>query len=169
MCGGSILNKTAILTSAQCLSSVTSVEKLTVRVGSKQYYRGGTRYNITKYLIHPKYNASHLTYNIAILILDCKVIYSDSVQAVTLPEASDEDVEKNTEGVVSGWGIYDVQKRRLSRKLKAANMKVFLQKRCECIIKKNKPNLKTIPKSFFCLAGDKYKHSVCSVRLIFFS
>lgn len=167
-CGGSIINRTAILTAAHCLDHITSANELIVGVGSNDCCEGGTQFNVSRYLMHPKYDASEHTYDIAILILDGIITYSNSIRAIRLPEASDNDIVGNTVGVVSGWGVYNVPTRQASQKLKAAYMRVLPQKECENIIEHHAPERETVAKSYFCVGGQNYKHGACWVKLMMY-
>lgn len=165
-CGGVILSKKIIVTAGHCLKSVTSVNQLKITVGTNSFTYSNI-YKINNYTVHPNYNATHLTYDVAILQLNRDLTYSNAIQPAILPNKND-NVAVGTEGVVSGWGYTNPSTPSASSFLKSTKLKVYAQKTCESTIKRNAPSRATIPNSFFCAGTSNFKDSVCFVRTKFF-
>lgn len=79
-----------------------SVGRVTVRVGSSNQYSGGQILKLSNIILHPKF--SHLKNNIAILILDEKLSYSDRVQSASMAKDESDMPTDKQEVDVAGWG-----------------------------------------------------------------
>jgi len=104
-CGGSIVTDEFIVTAAHCLEY--DYLKPYVTVGSHSLSQTDVyeeRYEVAQVLVHPGYKRGDaMIHDIALLKLKTKITFTDGVQPVCLPEATqtwDEDVMF----LVSGWG-----------------------------------------------------------------
>ncbi|MCJ1447078.1 MAG: hypothetical protein MMC23_007587 [Stictis urceolatum] len=102
ICGGTILSTTKILTAAHCAvdGSATSFK---FRVGSLQYNSGGTLVSVKSKIVHPKYDANTVDYDVAVLTLATPLTFSSTVAAATLV-ASGAEPTAGLSTTVIGWG-----------------------------------------------------------------
>lgn len=64
-CGGTIISPNVIVTAAHC-SDFTTAPQVQVLTGARSLKAGGTRRNVTKIVIHPKWNAQNNDYDVAV-------------------------------------------------------------------------------------------------------
>lgn len=149
------------------MKKVTSATQLGLIVGTNEY-KLSTIYKIKSYKIHSKYNAIHLTYDVAMLKLDKNLTFSNSIRPVTLPKKTD-NVTVGEKGTVSGWGYTRPAQRppSPSRSLKSTTMKIINQTTCENIIKINSRGRRIVSDSIFCAEGDNHQSSTCFVSTKF--
>ncbi|KAH8325994.1 hypothetical protein KR067_012129, partial [Drosophila pandora] len=103
-CGGSILNKWFILTAAHCAykSNGTTKQNITIRAGSSLKNYGGQLVNVSKIILHEKYNHTTVVNDIAILQLEKPLNTTNpAIQPIELAEKSP---SPGTNVLVSGWG-----------------------------------------------------------------
>ena len=102
-CGGSIYNKSTIITAASCC---VLVDRGPVHLRDTRIIAGkididdknGQELSIKSYLIHPYYNDKN---DICLLTLENDLDFNDNVKAIAL---NNETVEAGTKCIVSGWG-----------------------------------------------------------------
>ena len=104
-CGGSIYNKSTIITAASCCVWVDGGQ---VHLKDTRIIAGkididdnvnGQELSIKSYLIHPYYNDK--MNDICLLTLENDLDFNDNVKAIAL---NNETVEAGTKCIVSGWG-----------------------------------------------------------------
>jgi len=107
-CGGSIYNKSTIITAAHCCVPVdegsVQLEDMRIIAGKIDIddIVNGQELSIKSYLIHPDYNGAVSQHNdICLLTLENDLDFTDNVKAIAL---STETVEVGTKCIVSGWG-----------------------------------------------------------------
>jgi len=103
-CGGSILSKRTMLTAAHCI--VNEVAKdLIVLVGEHDWSirDGEQRMSVCCIVMHPKYNASTIDYDIAILTLCNDINFTKEIAPVCPPSQPESDYA-NVAAKVAGWG-----------------------------------------------------------------
>ena len=107
-CGGSIYNKSTIITAASCCVWVNGGQ---VHLKDTRIIAGkididdtvnGQELSIKSYLIHPYYNDKN---DICLLTLENDLDFNDNVKAIAL---NTETVEAGTKCIVSGWGALRV-------------------------------------------------------------
>ena len=105
-CGGSIYNKSTIITAAHCCVSLTQghVHLKDQRIIAGKIDRhapvNGQELSIRSYIIHPYYNGGHHN-DICLLTLENDLKFNDNVKAIAL---NNETIEAGTKCIVSGWG-----------------------------------------------------------------
>ncbi|CEJ90625.1 hypothetical protein VHEMI06393 [[Torrubiella] hemipterigena] len=99
-CGGTILDKRTILTAAHCTYGLTA-SAMSIRVGATDLNEGD-RYQVEKFIQHPKYNAQATDYDVSILKLSKDLIFNDSVQPIG--SITNSEAATGTLITVSGWG-----------------------------------------------------------------
>ncbi|XP_057369720.1 trypsin-1-like [Daphnia carinata] len=108
-CGGSILNENTILNAAHCVDGVNDVTIFRVVVGEHDLSQvSGLEQNrdVSSYLMHPDYDTSTSSNDIALIYLTAPLDLSvPSAKAVNLPPPVTEfDPPAGTITTVSGWG-----------------------------------------------------------------
>ena len=110
MCGGSIYNKSTIITAAHCCKPYEDEDiswSDAAIVGGQidiDDLSGQTK-KIKSYLIHPDYNPTHMVNDICLLTLESDLIFNDNVKNIELNTG---DLSAQTKCIVSGWGITSV-------------------------------------------------------------
>ncbi|XP_023937194.1 uncharacterized protein LOC112045301 [Bicyclus anynana] len=85
-CSGALLNPRLVITTANCVWKSKSASRMRVRAGSRHTDRGGQVAKIQEVAKHPKWSIRTLPDNdVALLLLDRNIKFSDFVHAVDLP------------------------------------------------------------------------------------
>lgn len=101
-CGGAILSKSCILTSAVCAQWIKG-KNLSLHYGSI-YLSNGLTLDVKKVIQHPQYNANTRTNDIAVVIPAADIKLSDEARPVNLP-TSDHPSQGGVSAKISGWGV----------------------------------------------------------------
>jgi hypothetical protein len=109
LCGGSILDATHVVTAAHCVledDGVTPVDKslMTVRAGTLHYWTGGQTSLVSAVNVHPTYDHTRLTYDVAVLTLTAALTLDGTTVAPIPIVPADYPIADGTDLQVSGWG-----------------------------------------------------------------
>ncbi|KAJ0171547.1 hypothetical protein K1T71_013097 [Dendrolimus kikuchii] len=111
-CSGALLNPRLVITTANCLWKAISISRMRVRVGSRFTDRGGQMAKIQEVMKHPSWGLRRNPDNdVALMLLDRNVRFSDSVHSVDLPNRvmtpAFDDAWVTSWGAERRDGIYD--------------------------------------------------------------
>ena len=111
-CGGSIYNKSTIITAAHCCEAIDDgflplddTFIMAGRIDIKDIVNG-LDITIKSYSIHPDYDGSSELHNdICLLTLDYNLFFNDNIKAI---ELNNDTLAADTKCIVSGWGTLSV-------------------------------------------------------------
>ncbi|XP_046973607.1 complement factor I-like [Vanessa cardui] len=85
-CAGALLNPRLVITTANCVWKARSVSRMRIRAGTRHMARGGQVAKIQEVVKHPGWNMrSQPDHDVALLLLDRNIKFSDKVHGVDLP------------------------------------------------------------------------------------
>lgn len=105
-CGGSIIDDEFILTAGHCADFVTA-PNLHVLTGTQSLAAGGTRREVRRIRIHPRYDEFTLDFDVAVIQLKTKITEVRPGQMVSIITRTQEPrmAPARTGSVVTGWGF----------------------------------------------------------------
>jgi len=109
-CGGSLINKHTVLTAAHCVQHMTSadVRNLKLQIGDWNIHKtDDVKHEVrgvkaVKY--HKGFSMNHLNHDIALLVLDRPVAFTDTLQPVCLHPGDPNPEDGKSIAIVAGWG-----------------------------------------------------------------
>ncbi|XP_075062159.1 ovochymase-1 [Mixophyes fleayi] len=109
ICGGSIVEKTLVVTAAHCVYPLTEekVKHMAIVVGEYDQNVNDPQQqtiSVSNVKMHPQYRSDgSMSYDIALVYLDKEIVLGSQVQPVCLPQVG-EKFEPGTLCITSGWG-----------------------------------------------------------------
>lgn len=111
-CGASLLTPWFAITAAHCLDDIESLSRITLNFGITNYSTIGELRSITKMIIHPLYNQTFKTNDLAILRLHKSIdLINSNISCICLPERSEFNLRVaeyppiGVNLVAIGWGL----------------------------------------------------------------
>lgn len=102
-CGASIISNRFLLTAAHCIDDHPSPELFVAVIGSVRISEGGIIVKLDKLKQHERWDANRLVNDIALLRTAKEIIFSESIQPISLP-SQNLPAEGDTPVILSGWG-----------------------------------------------------------------
>ncbi|WP_405015725.1 serine protease [Kitasatospora sp. NBC_00070] len=128
-CGGVILDRDTVLTSAECVAGM-SAASFRVRSGSLRHASGGTLTAVRSVRTHPQWNGLSLSNDIAILKLATDIPLNGATTAAAQLPTSNQTPAAGTELTVTGWGT-TTQGGSTPATLKTVKVAVTSQQTCQ--------------------------------------
>lgn len=105
-CGASILSERFILTAAHCSRGLYGIPANVIAVvGAWDIKNDGKAFGIKRIVSHPSFNLDELVNDIAMLITEHEIPFSDFIKPIALPT---EDTLGGSQALISGWGRISV-------------------------------------------------------------
>ncbi|XP_047526194.1 chymotrypsin-2-like [Pieris napi] len=135
-CGGAIIEKRWIMTAAHCLVKIKP--KDIVAAAGTNLRRGGTEYKISKFIIHEKYDRTSFANDIALMLTEEEIEFSDKVKPVKL---ASRNTDPGAKCLLTGWGYTNQKGTKIPDKLQWLNVTALsvynCQKQLKAFQKKN--------------------------------
>ncbi|XP_049875195.1 chymotrypsin-1-like isoform X1 [Pectinophora gossypiella] len=96
-CGGSIISRRTILSTAHCLR-----DQMGVIVGTNHWASGGTKYSVTKSIRHPGYNHTMRIHDLGLIITALEIKFTEVISPVAL---GGDFVGGGVLARATGWGL----------------------------------------------------------------
>jgi len=100
VCGGAIISKTIVVTAAHCIQR-SDPKDFKILVGTNDLSKGGTLYQVKKFIFHVRYNSPRYANDIGLIKINGEIQFNELVQPI---EYSDTVVTDNSVLELTGWG-----------------------------------------------------------------
>ncbi|KAM3967152.1 trypsin 5G1 [Aphomia sociella] len=128
-CGAVVISDRAVLTAGHCaVSYELNMSLLRVVVGTARRLSGGQSYDVSTILVHEEYSPVTLENDIAVVVTDVTITFSENVNSVTIAPLNFQ-LPENTKAVVSGFGTTSYEG-TASSVLLAAKVNIISQQTC---------------------------------------
>ncbi|XP_011875766.1 PREDICTED: trypsin-7-like isoform X2 [Vollenhovia emeryi] len=104
VCCAAIINEKWAVTAAHCIYTTKNLKEITLCSGSTALHQKCIGHNVTKFLIHEKYNYIINDYDIAVIEVTPAFVFNDHTNAVNL--ATKRCTPCRKWGKICGWGLY---------------------------------------------------------------
>ncbi|CAG7818291.1 unnamed protein product [Allacma fusca] len=131
-CGASLVSSSVVVTAAHCVHG-RNAGAMQVLLGSL-YVSGpqaarGSRYNVSRAIVHENYVPSTVANDIALLLLSEPVLKKENIEPVLVPTFNAE-LDEKTDCIVSGWGVQE-EGGRVARTLRYVNVPIVSDTECK--------------------------------------
>ncbi|XP_058467631.1 chymotrypsin-1-like [Malaya genurostris] len=148
-CGGAILNREWIATAASCVIGLTN-QDLIVFVGSNRLSTGGSTSRVRRIVTHPHFRVDIHANDIAVLNVNDRFSFNESVQPITIRQ---EIVEPDTEATVSGFGRFTISDNTTPDPLRFIEVEVMHQDECRAAF--DESYTEWLPDNIICTSGSE--------------
>ncbi|RZB84941.1 chymotrypsin-2 [Asbolus verrucosus] len=122
-CSGSIINKNWFVTAAGCVTNMFN-EDIYIKAGTVSLNEGGLKYNVSNITIHPTFNDTTYTDDIALVKIDGEFTFTDFLQPIEIGE-----VAVNQSCTVAGWG--QTEQTNIPSELSFAEVRALSEDECD--------------------------------------
>ncbi|KAH8365821.1 hypothetical protein KR093_004833 [Drosophila rubida] len=151
-CGGTIISSKWILTAAHCI--VDNAEAFNIYLGAVDKSNAsepGQQQLLVKrsqVIVHPEYDAVRVLNDLALIRLPAELHFSAYIQPARLPDPK--HLHGNENGLVSGWGVTDIQHPTSSNILQYYDVRILSLDDCTTLLHTLSPAM-FVPQTFICL------------------
>jgi secreted trypsin-like serine protease len=139
MCGASLLTSDSAVTAAHCVADfLDQLSYLSIVVGTN--YLDGTssttlqQRSVIEISMHPLYNSTYFTNDIAILrFFPLNISSGSNLAFICLPDANQDPFQTNSSLVAIGWGVTDESSDTLSNYLQQVTVLAFSSTSSDCL------------------------------------
>ncbi|XP_069044038.1 ovochymase-like isoform X2 [Lepisosteus oculatus] len=134
MCGGSLINHQWVLSAAGCVYRISDNRQLTVYLGRQNQMNSNpseVSRKVTRVILHPDFNSTTFTNDIALLRLQTPVNFTNYIQPICLADKSS-SFSTGTSCWVTGWGNTDDYS-FYAQILQEAQVPIMGNRQCGCL------------------------------------
>ncbi|KAL1501976.1 hypothetical protein ABEB36_007194 [Hypothenemus hampei] len=156
-CGGSLISSNYILTAAHCIVGVNSIDIILGALNVSDVSEPAqSRQTAKSFIIHPNWDESSLSSDIALVELSSPAKLNDYVQ--TIPLATGSNSFAGLGGITSGWGKVEDNQNGITDILRYVKSNILSNEQCKSI---DSDYDAIINSGHLCLSGDNTK-GICT-------